>query len=311
MEQAVNLEEKKRGIFGCYIEAFKKYFQFSGRASRYEYWSFILIDWLVSILFAICSIKLSHIVTVYALLSFIPSLAVSFRRLHDVGKSGWYITAPWLLLVVGYIAFAIPEYAGYTSAWYTVIGGIICVGCVAVMFLAFCWKCMKGSSEANKYGAPVQDDDAKGKTIMIIVVACWVLLVGGVMLIGGISGYSKAMKKYKMNQTAEQINMLVTNIRTMYIDEETYTSLNNSVVSAEEMVTPDMYDKNGELSNVYDGKIVVLGDEDKFSIVYENLPQEDCYALANIANSIPEWNVLSASCENCVDKKCRFRMISW
>lgn len=82
-----------------YIEVLKKYAVFSGRAQRSEYWFFVLFNFLISIaLFLIDSVVgpmtyggvgLLH--AVYALVVLIPSLAVLVRRLHDTGRSGWWI----------------------------------------------------------------------------------------------------------------------------------------------------------------------------------------------------------------------------
>lgn len=78
-----------------------KYAAFNGRARRSEYWFFVLFKWLI-----ICSIAIisnsqgedtlmaqvgTGIFMVFYCALIIPSLAVSVRRLHDSGKSGWFI----------------------------------------------------------------------------------------------------------------------------------------------------------------------------------------------------------------------------
>ena len=79
---------------------FTSYFTFSGRASRPEYWRWVLFTFLVSI------IPLSILVT------FIPSLAVTSRRLHDKGKSGWWQIAPIASLVVGLVGLVLSAVIG-------------------------------------------------------------------------------------------------------------------------------------------------------------------------------------------------------
>ena len=81
-----------------YIGAFKKYAVFSGRATRKEFWMFTLINTIVNIIVAVALTiivgeykGLIFIPTLYTLAVFIPSLAISCRRLHDIGKSGWWI----------------------------------------------------------------------------------------------------------------------------------------------------------------------------------------------------------------------------
>ena len=49
-----------------------------------------------------------------------------------------------------------------------------------------------------------------------------VLAIIGVLSVGGIAGYSKAMAKYRSNKVMEQISMFVTNTRTMYAQQQTY-----------------------------------------------------------------------------------------
>jgi uncharacterized membrane protein YhaH (DUF805 family) len=76
-----------------YFEVLKKYSVFYGRATRAEYWYFSLFSSLIgvaiSIVAAIVSPKINLLSDAYSLLVVIPGLAVSARRLHDIGKSGW------------------------------------------------------------------------------------------------------------------------------------------------------------------------------------------------------------------------------
>ena len=75
-----------------------KYATFSGRASRSEFWWFFLFQVLLLVAVSMISDKLSGLVSLGLLL---PSLAVGARRLHDIGRSGW-----WQLLMftgIGYL----------------------------------------------------------------------------------------------------------------------------------------------------------------------------------------------------------------
>ncbi|MGS0689426.1 DUF805 domain-containing protein [Shewanella sp. 0m-8] len=87
-----------------YLLAFKKYFDFSGRSRRKEYWMFALFNIIFSIvlsvldtLFGTMNLEtgLGLFSGLYALAVFIPGLALSVRRLHDINKSGW-----WLLILL-------------------------------------------------------------------------------------------------------------------------------------------------------------------------------------------------------------------
>ncbi len=84
--------------FGEAIKAcFQKYAVFSGRARRSEYWYFYLFTFSVS--FVLERIPLFGAISlIWCLAQIIPSIAVTVRRFHDIGKSGW-----------NYLFFAIPE----------------------------------------------------------------------------------------------------------------------------------------------------------------------------------------------------------
>ena len=84
----------ERSPIDYYIGAFRKYADFSGRARRSEYWYFTLLNVIVFILLSFISKSLNigeGLGGIYTLISFIPGFAVLVRRLHDVGKSGWFL----------------------------------------------------------------------------------------------------------------------------------------------------------------------------------------------------------------------------
>lgn len=78
-----------------YLKALKHYIVFSGRAHRKEYWMFFLFNILIGIAFGIIGhlLKTELIGQLYSLAMLLPSLAVLARRLHDTGRTAW-----WLLL---------------------------------------------------------------------------------------------------------------------------------------------------------------------------------------------------------------------
>ena len=118
-----------------YLKVLKQYADFNGRARRKEYWMFGLFNSLfISILLipslffgtlsflaffdssgsldgmeaGSLSIFLYTLVGLYSLVLFLPSLGVTVRRLHDVGKSGWFLLVSlvpivgWILLFISY-----------------------------------------------------------------------------------------------------------------------------------------------------------------------------------------------------------------
>jgi len=94
-----------------YLKVLKQYADFNGRARRMEYWMFVLFN----VIFAIVAIILDNLLglrfsdeipygfiyLVYGLATFIPGLAVAVRRLHDIGKSGWWIFIALIPLIGG------------------------------------------------------------------------------------------------------------------------------------------------------------------------------------------------------------------
>ena len=110
---------------------FSKYATFSGRASRSEYWFFYLFTIIASIVTWIIDTMLlgysaedtGAISLIFQIIIILPSIAVGARRLHDIGKSGW-----WQLLIL------------------TIIG----------IILLIVWFATIGSSKKNKYGNPIK-----------------------------------------------------------------------------------------------------------------------------------------------------------
>lgn len=82
-----------------YIEVLKKYAVFSGRARRQEYWMFVLFNVIIALVLgiidqiaAIASLGSNGVLSaLYGLAVLLPSLAVGVRRLHDTGRSGWWM----------------------------------------------------------------------------------------------------------------------------------------------------------------------------------------------------------------------------
>ena len=79
-----------------FIAVLKKYSDFESSSSRKEYWMFVLFNIVFSSLASVISPKISML---YSLFIFIPALAVTVRRLHDVGKSGWMLLIVFIPLI--------------------------------------------------------------------------------------------------------------------------------------------------------------------------------------------------------------------
>ena len=81
----------------------KSYSVFSGRARRKEYWMFTLFSIIIVVVLSIIDVSTGMfdpemgrglLSTIFNLIILIPSIAVGVRRMHDVGKSGWFLLIP-------------------------------------------------------------------------------------------------------------------------------------------------------------------------------------------------------------------------
>ena len=94
-----------------YLKCWKQYADFSVMARRKEYWIFSLINYIIIFFLYILQIVMIEstlwlifpiIFFLYAVAVFLPGLAVNIRRLHDIGKSGWWYLI-YLIPIIGAI----------------------------------------------------------------------------------------------------------------------------------------------------------------------------------------------------------------
>ena len=93
-----NKAEEQFNMLDWFVKCLKNYVTFDGRARRKEFWFFMLVSFILGIIVQIIDAILvtdKILNGVLNLALFLPSLAVGARRLHDVGRSGW-----WQLLVL-------------------------------------------------------------------------------------------------------------------------------------------------------------------------------------------------------------------
>ena len=125
-----------------------------------------------------------------------------------------------------------------------------------------------------------------------------VLAIIGVLSVGGIAGYSKAMNKFKTNKVADNVAMIVTNIRTLYAQQQNYNGLNNKTavemgVVPDELITATPTKDDDGLQNAFLGSVVIgagtvtgmdagsdSGTNRGFFVIMNGLPKEACVTLA-------------------------------
>jgi uncharacterized membrane protein YhaH (DUF805 family) len=85
-----------------YLDVLRKYAVFGGRARRKEYWMFVLFNFIISFVLGLidgflgmADSGIGPLGGLYTLAVLIPTIAVGVRRLHDTGRSGW-----WLLIAL-------------------------------------------------------------------------------------------------------------------------------------------------------------------------------------------------------------------
>ena len=136
-----------------YIQVFRKYADFTGRATRSEFWWFYLGHFILGFVFGFIDngvfpdlpLEQRPVMSVYLLVTLLPALAVGARRLHDTGKSGW-------LQAVVYIPWA----ATATLPWFFEQIGLITLMLSILGFLVLAFFTMhSGDTDENKYGSPV------------------------------------------------------------------------------------------------------------------------------------------------------------
>ncbi len=123
-----------------------------------------------------------------------------------------------------------------------------------------------------------------------------VLAIVGVLSVGGIAGYSKAMNKFKTNKIGDQIQMISTNIRTLFSSQRTYEGLSNGMALKAGLIPGEMfeavssggsYSSSYTITNAFGGKTFIDvasqgtdGDNMAFTIAVDQIPQNACVSIA-------------------------------
>ena len=117
-----------------------------------------------------------------------------------------------------------------------------------------------------------------------------VLAIIGVLSVGGIAGYSKAMNKYKISKTTDQVSMLIANIRTMFSAQGNYKNLTTNTAIDFGAIPDDMVKtENGtrKIKNLFGGDVDIgpsdlldFYDERAFVVAYTNIPTEACVSIS-------------------------------
>lgn len=121
-----------------------------------------------------------------------------------------------------------------------------------------------------------------------------VLAIVGVLSVGGIAGYSKAMAKFKTNKVIDQINTISTNVRTLYSSQRSYGGLNNGTAIRMALIPSEMYAASNksasgssvEVTNAFGGNLYIhsvnqgTGTDNAYVIAVDALPKTACVSIA-------------------------------
>ncbi len=141
----------------------------------------------------------------------------------------------------------------------------------------------------------MKDFEIKNQNGRSMIEMLGVLAIIGVLSVGGIAGYSKAMTKYRINKTIEQITLIAGNIRSFFAPQGNYAGSNSDVntgkaiIKKAKLVPDEMWDGN-DIKDVWDGlvKVRAYNNSTDFSISIQGVPQEACIELVT-----QDWSATS------------------
>jgi uncharacterized membrane protein YhaH (DUF805 family) len=176
---------EKLSPIGWALRPLKNYANFSGRASRAEFWWFFLLTMIIYIVGLIAIGATGGVASMnpsaamqaglgigmifiglFWLALFIPALAVQFRRLHDTNRSGWWIGGFWLLyLVYMILAFGAVYSLDGSGGSEPSMGGAAVVLVIALALFVYSiallvFFCLRGTTGQNRFG-----DDPYGANV--------------------------------------------------------------------------------------------------------------------------------------------------
>ena len=131
-----------------FINVFRyKYIQYQGRARRKEYWMFFLFDLIFSLILMLPMVVdmealANGLSALYTVVSIVPETCLGIRRLHDIGKSGWWLLLP-LAGFIGVVGFLVSLEVGI---------GLMVLGFMVTVIIVLVFLCLDSQPGENQYG---------------------------------------------------------------------------------------------------------------------------------------------------------------
>ena len=212
----------KNGAWAAWTRVYKNIFNYKGRTSRYEFWSFMLINLFfalifgygVSLLFSLfTSLEIGTLyLAVFLAVSFLAILSLSVRRIHDIGYSAWngfykqltfsFIAFLITIILTGFVAASQNQTGG--ENWWGIVSVDACLLLLAASFLVISYYSTKigiavtyfeGKATDNAYGKVLYtDENYKMLSLRYASIFCVTVSVLYTIsfIIGIISGYMSA-----------------------------------------------------------------------------------------------------------------------
>lgn len=138
------------------VEPLRRYAQFTGRARRAEYWWFFLFGLVVGTVAAVID-RLLGLTTVgigvlVSLGLIVPNLAVTVRRLHDTGRTDWWLLVPVLLAIPAAVGLIASVSAGATSGAMAALMGVCGTAAFVASLVLLVLYSTRGTAGPNRFG---------------------------------------------------------------------------------------------------------------------------------------------------------------
>ena len=149
-----------------YSSAMRKFFRFSGRSPRKEYWMFILVYFVITFIASLIDAGLGFtgdnggpVGGLVGLVHLIPSLSVTVRRLHDIGRSGWWLIAPLAAVILAFLtvgltigldAFSTGD--GLFAGAAGILFGALMLAAFVLVIVLFVFTLLRSQEGTNRYG---------------------------------------------------------------------------------------------------------------------------------------------------------------
>ena len=149
---------------------------------------------------------------------------------------------------------------------------------------------VQNSTRVRKAQAVTRQTNPIGRSMIEML---GVLAIIGVLSVGGIAGYSKAMEKFKINKTIRQISEIAANVRTLYAQQKDFNGLRYDTAIQMGVMPDDLEINASDYHNAFGGLIDIecnWQNSSYFQIIFSDMTKNACMALATA-----DWGNISST----------------